>query len=270
MGHAGAPSRAQHLPSKSRPLEVPLTLKLADRLEFFGWPKQILFELRVLLRDRDEEWLTSVAEQVHQALQMDVESRAGLFTTPLEPDLLRLDELPYAFDSERPGQIGIFTAVEPTFPWSEMTPRTERWERYAVFALLNIRDAIKLLGVLPTESPSGDDTDLAMIHFGNAGGFALEAMRALQIAHSLRIDSHSKSARGRSAAVMRHVVFVRIRTDAVDMANSRPFKTKEEALDFITSNLIIDPKTNKFCSRSAASKWLREAGWQPVSKRNKP
>lgn len=255
------------MPSKPRPLEVPLTTKLADRLEFFGWPKQILFELRVLLRDRTEEWLTSVAEQVHQALQMDVESRAGVFTTPLEPDLLRLDELPYAFDSERPGQIGIFTAVEPTFRWNEMTPRTERWERYAVFALLNIRDAIKVLGALPTQSPSGEDADLAMIHFSNAGGFALEAMRALQIAHSLRIDSRTKSNRGRMAANARHEAMKPKHAEALAMANSRPFKNKREAVDFIAENLTINAEGTQFCSRRAASDWLSAAGWQPERKR---
>jgi len=254
------------MPSNSTPIQPPLTLKLADRLEFFGWPKQILFELRVMLKGRDDAWLTSVAEQVLMAQQMTHPYAPNSLE---QPDLLRLDDLAYAFDLERPGQIGVFTAVEPKFDWDRTPLRTERWERYAVFALLNIRDAINLLGALPKDGPSADEAELAMFHFSQAGGFAMEAMRAMQIAHSLRIDDHFKSARGRKAAVARHEVFVPIRAEALAMANSRPFKTKEAALDHITANLVIDPTTSKCCSRSAASKWLNEAGWQPERKRIK-
>ncbi len=240
---------------------------------FAGWPAQILFEIQELLFDRSSEWLTAVATHIHKLVT--TENADEIFDDVNGSRESLAHSEPWQFSLHRqPGHIGVFAAIEPGVAWDQLSPPTERWQRYAVFAFMYLRDSVKILARLDKPDRTGRatsaDNKYLSLDLYEAGAWALEAMRALQIAHSLRIDTRIKSDRGRKAAVVRHEIFVSLRAEALEMANSRPFKTKEQALDYITSNLLIDAAKNKFCSRSAASKWLREAGWQAGVKKSQP
>ncbi|WP_139146991.1 hypothetical protein [Hydrogenophaga sp. PML113] len=237
---------------------------------FAGWPAQILFEIKELLFDCSSDWLTAVASHIHELARTNRADRVFDDPNGARESLAHSESGQFSL-YRQPGYIGVFAALEPSVAWDKIEPPTERWQRYAVFALMYLRDSVKILErrdrLQRTGRATSADNKYLALDLSEASAWALEAMRALQIAHSLRIDARAKSARGRKAAVARHVVFVSLKAEALEMADSRPFKTKEQALDYITSNLLIDSANNKFCSRSAASKWLREAGWKAGARR---
>lgn len=232
---------------------------------FAGWPAQILFEIKELLFDRSSDWLTAVASHIHELVTTKNADRVFDDADGPSGSLAHSESGQFSL-YRQPGHIGVFAALEPRVAWDKVEPPTERWQRYAVFALMYVRDSVKILARRDLLERSGRSTSTDQkylaLDLSEAAAWALEAMRALQIAHSLRIDTRAKSARARNAAFVRHMASESLRAEALRMANSRPFKTKELALDFITSNLLTDAEKNKFCSRSAASKWLREAGWK--------
>jgi hypothetical protein len=223
-----------------------------------GWLSHINFDIACLLYGRDADWLNDVATQVLLVLAPESERGANWAERLLQSSPSNAKDAPWG-----PGirsNVALFAHRGSTFAWNAQTTKTHPWERYAVYAALYAREALDRL-----EGASF----LAVDALNEAGGYAIEAMYALQTAQSLRSESNTKTLRARMAANARHIVFQRLPEVAVAMAKSRPFRTKEEALDYITSNLLIDPTKNKFCSRSAASKWLREAGWQADAGRKK-
>lgn len=229
---------------------------LPERKEFWGWPIQLLTELGLLLRDKDTDWVNGVSSLVAQVMA----------SAPQEvdaPSVVRHADMALTFGMDDPGEIGVFANAEPSFPWGEYAPSTEQWERYAVFSLIQLKGCIDQLEHIENLEDSPDFFSMA---FSAAGGFALNAMRGLQVAVSLRREEIDKSARGKKAALARHDAMKPKRAEALSMANSQPFKTKEAALDFISQNLTIDPEGKRFISRRAAAEWLREAGWKPNGK----
>lgn len=255
-----------------QPFPQPDPFDFPVQWSFAGWPTQILFEVQELLADRDSAWLTDVARHIRELVMGDVDRLFDSDTGPSET-LAHSKTWPFSLHTQ-PGHIGVFSALEPGVDWNKLSPATDRWERYAVFALMYIRDCIQTLSRSGVGAGQGgwvssSDTKHSALALNDAGAAALEAMRALQIAHSLRIDKRSKSASGRKAAIAKHDAMKPKRAKALDMANSRPFKTKREAIDFITDNLVIDEEKQKLCSRRAAGDWLLAAGWQPESKRQK-
>ncbi|AOF84648.1 hypothetical protein BSY239_694 [Hydrogenophaga sp. RAC07] len=255
-----------------QPFPHPDPFALPANWAFAGWPTQILFETRELLADESSTWLTSVATHINEVVMSNVDK---LFDSAIGPreTLAHSERWPFSLHTQ-PGHIGVFAALEPGVSWDKLSPPTERWQRFAVFALMYTRDCLNILeklGDQPSHEsvPSGLSSKYVAMQLNDAGAFALEAMRALQIAHSLRIDTRKKSDRGRNAAVARHEAMKPKHTEALAMANSRPFTTKREAVDFIAENLTINAEGTKFCSRRAAGEWLSAAGWQPERKRNR-
>lgn len=229
---------------------------LPERKEFWGWPAQLLTELGLLLRDKDTDWVNGVSSLVAQVMA----------SAPQEvdaPSVVRHEDMALTFGLDDPGEIGVFANAETSFPWSERAPSTEQWERYAVFALVQLKGCIDQLESM---EDTGDTPDFLSTAFSAAGGFALNAMRGLQVAVSLQREEREKSARGKKAALARHDAMKPKRAEALSMANSQPFKTKESAIDYISQNLTIDPEGKRFISRRAAAEWLREARWRPKGK----
>lgn len=229
---------------------------LPERKEFWGWPVQLLTEISLLLRDKGTDWVNGVSSLVTEVIasapkQVDA------------PSVVRHDDMALTFGCDDPGEIGVFANAEQTFPWDERAPSTAQWERYAVFALIQLKGCIDQLENL---EPVQDSHDFFSMAFSAAGGFALNAMRGLQVAVSLQQEGRNKSARGKKAALARHEATKPKHAEALRMANSKPFPTKEAALDYITQNLTFDPEGTKFVSRRAAADWLREASWKPKGK----
>lgn len=263
-----APAMTNEFP----PFPHPDPFALPANNAFAGWPLQILFETGELLEDESSEWLTAVATHINDVVMGNVDKLFDNVKGPSDT-LAHSKRWPFSLHTQ-PGHIGVFAALEPGVSWDKLSPPTQRWQRYAVFALMYIRDCLNFLAKLGdqpsqgSESPGVSSKYMSM-QLNDAGAFALEAMRALQIAHSLRIDTRKKSDRGRNAAVARHEAMKPKHAEALAMANSRPFKTKREAVDFIAENLTINAEGTKFCSRRAAGEWLLAAGWQPEHKRDK-
>lgn len=254
------PDTLKPFPTTSDPFLLPL------RKEFGGWPQQILLEVFGLLQGRDGTWLNLVAAQVNAATDT-ITGLADLLNDFVEPNLTRSGEAPFGYLVEKPGRIGMFAAREQRFPWHTASPSTERWERYAVFALLCVRDAIELLEATDRSEHAYESDSLSFATHDRAGVFLLEAMRALQVVHSLRIDSRTKSELGRHAAKARHEALAEKRAEAVAMANAHPFTTKRAAIDFIVENLELDPVKKSFPSRRSVEEWLMAASWVPAHKR---
>lgn len=243
------PPRAVLFPSPD-PFDLP------ERAEFWGWPVQLLTELSLLLRDKDTDWVNGVSSLVAEVIA----------SAPREvdaPSVVRHEDMALTFGLDNPGAIGVFANAEPSFQWSERAPATEQWERYAVFALMQLKGCIDQLEHLEHVA---DTPDLYSTALSAAGGYALNAMRGLQVAVSLRREELDKSARGKKAALARHDAMKPTKAEALRMANSQPFKTKEAAIDYISQNLTFDPEGTRFVSRRAAAEWLREAGWKAKGK----
>jgi hypothetical protein len=239
---------------------------------FAGWPAQILFEIQELLFDRSSDWLTAVASHIQELVTTDNTQKIFDDVNGPRESLAHSESWQFS-EYVQPGRIGVFAALEPGVAWDQLSPPTERWQRYAVFAFMYLRDSVKILARLDKVKSAGRatnaDNKYLSFDYDEAGAWALEAMRALQIAHSLRIDTRTKSDRGRKAANARHEVMKPKHGEALAMANSQPFKSKREAVDYIAENLTINAEGTKFCSRRAATEWLSAAGWQPEGKRNR-
>lgn len=228
---------------------------------FFGWASQVHLEIASLLGHRDAAWLNDLAGQVVQLLQSgpsaDDEEWQGLL---LQNDPSRSEGTPFPYLVNRSSQLGLFAAREPQWNWNHPSTKAVRWERYAVFAALSMRECLAYLDRI-------DDFPIQALAYNDAGGYAIEATRALQIAHSLRASMLEGSRRGTAAARARHDAMAHKRATAIEMANSQPFATKRAAIDYIEQNLVQDPVKNTFFSRRAIEEWLKAANWQPAHKR---
>ena len=263
---------AAAMTTEFEPFPHPNPFDIPTSQAFAGWPAQILFEIQELLFDRSSEWLNKVASQIDALVT--TENADKIFEDVNGPrESLAHSESWQFSEYVQPGRIGVFAALEPGVAWDQLSPPTERWQRYAVFAFMYLRDSVKILARLDKAKSAGRatnaDNKYLSFDYDEAGAWALEAMRALQIAHSLRIDTRKKSERGRSAANARHQAMKPKHAEAIAMANSRPFKTKREAIDFIAENLTINAEGTEFCTRRRAGEWLLAAGWQPEGKRDK-
>ncbi len=255
--------------SEFEPFAHPNPFDIPAGDSFAGWPAQILFEIKELLSDRSSTWLTDVASHIHELVTN--ESAQSVFDDTAGPrDSLAHSESEQFSSYRQPGHIGVFAALEPRVDWDQVDPPTERWQRYAVFALVYVRDSVKILErreqLQRTGRATSADNKYLALDLSEAAAWALEAMRALQIAHSLRIDTKSKSKSGRRAATVRHEAMSPYRRRAVEMATQGSFTTKTAAVDHITENLTINPEGTKFPSRRAVEEWLKAAAWKPRPK----
>lgn len=163
---------------------------------FAGWPAQILFEIKELLFDCSSDWLTAVASHIQELVTNKSADRIFDDADGPRESLAHSESGQFSL-YRQPGHIGVFAALEPSVAWDKIKPPTERWQRYAVFALMYLRDSVKILARREQLQRNGrstsDDHKYLALDLSEAAAWALEAMRALQIAHSLRIDARAKS-----------------------------------------------------------------------------
>lgn len=238
-----------------RPFDPAHPFELGERCEFSGLLIRMLDELATLFEKHEPEWLNAVASQVF-ALMWGNSSALPQF--PHRPTVKRPDIDSPSIAGES-GTVYALAQLESVIDWDRMSPPSSRWERFALLALIRLRDCLQLL---EKDGPAPSAATL-----NGAGTIALEAMQSLQLSLALQTDATLKRVRARHAATARHEVFQRLKVEAVSLANSQPFTTKEQALDYITSNLTTDKEGKKFISRGAAAKWLREEGWTPKRKK---
>ncbi len=238
---------------------APLARPVSDA--FFGWPSQVHLELTELLKGREASWLNAVSEQIQSVLSAKPGSEDNWQSLLLQENPSRSAGTPFPYLVSHLSKLGLFAAREPVCDWGRLSPATEQWERYAVFAALSSRETFGILDDLH-RYPADD------LAYEDAGGYAIEAMRALQIAQSLRAAKLAKSRHGQVAARARHEAMEPMRAQAVEMANSQPFTTKRAAIDHIVENLELDPVKRTFPSRRAVEEWLKAAGWMPEHKRH--
>jgi hypothetical protein len=227
---------------------------------FFGWPSQVQLELTALLKGREASWLNAVAQQIQAMLDAEPGAEGNWQSVLVQDNPSRSAGTPFPYQVCHLSKLGLFAAREPVYDWSQHSTTTEQWERYAVFAVLTNREAFGILDNL-FRYPSDD------LAYYDAGGYAIEAMRALQLAQSLRAAKLEKSRQGQVAARARHGAMEPFRTKAIVMANSQPFKTKRAAIDHIVENLELDPVRRTFPSRRAVEEWLKAANWKPPLKK---
>lgn len=241
-----------------KPLDLSHPLGVGEHGAFSGLLNEVRDDISLMLGNRDAQWLNAVASLLFDLVWGTPSALSSLPKLP-QAKLEKIGPPPVV---QARGAVGALAMLEVSIDWKKLTPQTTRWERFCVMALLRLRECYEALGTPGTDRASAAALD-------TAGAIAMEAMQALQLAAALRTDATIKSERAHRAAMARHQVFVPMKAAAVALAESRPFVTKEEALDHITSNLTRDKENKKFVSRGAAAKWLRSTGWTPEGSKDK-
>lgn len=241
-----------------KPLDLSHPLSVGEHGAFSGLLNEVRDDISLMLANRDAQWLNAVASLLFDLVWG---SPLALSSLPRLPQA-KIEKIGPPPVVQVRGAVGALAMLEVSIDWKKLTPQTTRWERFCVMALLRLRECYEVLG------PPGTDKTSA-VALDTAGSIAMEVMQALQLAVTLRTDATIKSERAHRAAMARHEVFVPMKAAAVALAESKPFVTKEEALDHITSNLTSDKEHKKFISRGAAAKWLRKNGWSPEGNKDK-
>lgn len=231
---------------------------------FLGWASQVHLEVVVLLQERDANWLNGVADQIRSVMAPPAGEETGWRDLLLDANPSRTAGTPFPYLVGEAGQLGLFAAREPRHDWSPGEPQTEQWERYAVFAALSIFQALKRVDAAEDASPHSD----SLLH--EAGGLSIEAVRALQIAHSLKAGSLQRATSASGAAKARHAKTEPYKNRAIANTLAMEFPSMVKAVDHLTENEPIDQDGKKFASRRAAEEWLRKAGFRPTKKRTLP
>jgi len=255
----------EHFPSLD-PLDLP------KRDEFFRWPALIIEELQALLAGRKLEWFQSIGEQIDKVLQSDVDGKPFDFDElSKQSQAHSTQQLPATLLQQyEPRSINVFASVEPAYKWDRFTVKSERWERYAVFAWQNIRQATNALGELDLLGPT--DIGWFKLFYELAAGSTLDAQRATQIAQSLRIEHRNLSRRGKHAADELHKHDKSKRGDAIAMADlgrpphGTPFPTQEAAAEYIYQSLT-KKNGRDFYKYETVKKWLIKVKWKPLHAR---
>lgn len=231
--------------SGSSPLSRPMSSA------FLGWASQTQFEAFHLLQNRDAEWLNGVAEQIRSVLAPTPGGEENWQPLLLAANPSRTAGIPFPFLVSEPGQLGLFAAREPHHTWQGSKPKTEQWERYAVFAALSIMQALKLADAAEENRARA----ARLLH--EAGGLAIEAVRALQIAHSLHAASSDRKSKASTAASARHAGREQLLARAKEIALSRPFQSKKAAAAEVIDRLTEEDGVREYDLDTVLG-WFRE------------
>lgn len=248
--------------SDHKPFPSPDPLALPIGLEFDGWLTQIHTEVKALLSRRDSAWVNAVAELVDRA----VYGRSPGITDVLQYETSmpeKSERSSFSFMLDNPGRVGQFAAVEPDLDWDAIHPKPARWERYAVFALLQLRSCTSVLESC-RQRPQADGTPLfLMTCHERAGSLALEAMRGLQIGRALQQDATERSEKAKHAADKRHQNRAALLDRAIEIAKSQPFPTKKAAAEEVVNQMPKDEKGTPWDVPTVLG-WFRQRGFELV------
>jgi hypothetical protein len=245
--------------------------RFEPRPEFLGWVTQIASEITTALQGRDLAWLAAVGVEIESAMRptrFSAQQLAAVSATPkVAPEIA---DRPF-FDHYRLGEINAFASLEPAHCW-DAEEHIERWERYAVFALRQIRTAYAYLGDVDGAPDLVGEGGKLVDAMNSAAGYTIEAMRALQIAHSLQFEARVLSEQNRRVAVERHAKNRSKRAEAIERADQgkhdgSAFTTLEAAAEYISGRLVKKAETQELYKYETVKKWLLASKWKPKHKR---
>lgn len=224
------------------PLPQANPLEVEQRFEFVGWHELIAAEINQILGDRDPEWLNAIAQQIGAALRREQTAISGEDLESL-PSLARSAANHAVHPDDVPGQIHAFAALEPRCRWAgKKHPHfSQRWERYAVFALWTLHHASTHLPRKVDGHGSDPLTSLMQVDLG--ASLTIEAMRALQIGQSLLFEQKLLSQRNTIAADTRHEPGRAHIEQARRIAREGDFKTNEQAAWEIQKRVLKSDKS---------------------------
>lgn len=230
------------------------------RRDFGGGPHQTIREVSQLLLNRDEEWLNGATKQIEVSLAGEA---PGLSHDPDRfngPHLARSIKAPFSLLIETPTTTGVFAAFETTIRWDSFAPKLTRWERYAVLALVLARRCFAELDAVDTKA---DSAETVAEKLNTAGADGISALQALQIAHSLRNESLGRTDKAKHAAEVRHASRKALLDQAIQVASSKPFRTKKDAAVEVVNQLPKDDKGAPYDLNTVLG-WFRERGFSPL------
>lgn len=195
--------------------------------------------------------MNGVADQIRSVLAPSPGKEADWQQLLLKANPSRSTETPFPFLVGEAGQLGLFAAREPQHDWSTGEPQTKQWERYAVFAALSIFQALKRVDAAEDEKAQAN----SLLH--EAGGLAIEAVRALQIAHSLEAASSDRKSKASRAASARYTGRDQLLARVKEIALSRPFPSKKAAAAEVINRLAEEDGVREYDLDTVLG-WFRE------------
>ncbi len=250
--------------SDHEPFPSPDPLDLPTGRDFSGWLTLIQSEIRDLLSGRDSSWVNAVADVVAALIA----NRSPGISDALRFEMRSKDETSQLSFSEllrHPGRIGQFAVLESQAAWNDISPQPADWERYAVFALIQLRSCVAVLATLPRSEVSRDEIDTVevpqvVMTYERAASLAMEAMCGLQIARDKRRAAEERTAKSKHAASVLHKDREALLDKAIGIAMSKPFRTKKAAAEEVVNQLPKDDVGTPYDLATVLG-WFRERGF---------
>ncbi len=248
--------------SQQSPFDLPL------RPEFFSWPSQIAAEATELVSCKDITWLSAVALQLESIVSKAAASPIPNVTEDLRnmkyfASLFRdIANIHPSVFRDMYGDFNLLMEGHDSHDWSAEAVKSSKADRFLVFCLWKLVDANTELHSFTFE---GD--------MQKGGAYTIEAMRALQVAQSIKFEEQVISARNRENGVLANPNAEVNRLRALEMAEELPFRSMSKAAEHIADNLVKGTtKAGKetFYGTDWIKDWLRDAGWKPQHKRKTP
>jgi hypothetical protein len=165
--------------------------------------------------------------------------------------------------------------VHDSHPWENEEVSSKKWERFAVFSLWKLNDAIWEDAPIQSATAGFDvpSTGEMKIHRPNPHqvmAYCFEAMRAQQVAETTLLTEKLVSERNRKSTKPAQLQSEKNRQKALAMADSKPFRSLEKAATHVAEHLVKGKDANNQGTTYSVDwikSWLRDAGWKPQHKR---
>jgi hypothetical protein len=233
-------------------------------------------EIETFIGSMDLTRLSMIARQVDHAIQGVVASRGSEVAIP-DPDFVPREIIgTESADIQREiiGDFQLLVALDGIHAWSNEPVQSARWERFAALSMWKLIDAMWVV-VFDPDLPKAANRQCAefLVFDDRVLRYALEAMRALQVAQSIKLEERIVSERNRINGVLANPNAEANRLRALEMAEEIPFRSMNKAAGHIADNLVKGTtKAGKetFYSTDWIKAWLRDAAWTPRHKRKPP
>ena len=242
---------------------------LSIRYEFFGWPTQVANEAIALAPNKNLHWLTAIAIQLEKVIA-EAAARPKPRTSGHMQWLASLarehTNVHITVYRDIVGDFNLLMEAHDTHPWHKESVQSTKVDRFIVFCLWKLVDAnTELLN----QEPDRDKLKATL----KGGAYTMEAMRALQVAQSIKHEEQMLSTRNRENGILANPNAEVNRLKALKMAGDQPFRSMNKAAEYVADNLVKGvTKAGKetFYSIDWIKCWLREAGWTPQHKHKAP
>ena len=246
-------------------------------LEYFGWLHQLWDEISELLANVDQQRRIAIARQIDALLTKSFEAKKftknGGMQRVAQSYLVK--DISQEQFREMYGDFNLLKEVHDSHPWGDEKVASAKWERFAVFSLWKLNDAMWENAIVQSATggfnipPEGMKIRVPNMHMVMA--YCFEAMRAQQVAETTLLTEKLVSKRNRDSTISAQALGAKNRLTALTMANSKPFKSLEKAATYVAEHLIKGKDLNgegTTYSVDWVKTWLRDAGWKPQHKRS--